>query len=252
MAISRAFSIDGVTIGASEISVVSGTTTLQTRTETGRFALHVDAAALAKADYYIARYYEKVEATGGTKRLAFQQTISHAQAELWKLPDMLLKNGWDMTLQKVGGADAVFNADIWEIESVVQEPYEFDAVTVSTTELSFIDGASGAEAITDVGDYQLWLDASGMAKADVFDLKILEKVGDATNTQRLLWTRRLIGVQSELIWSPILRLGVGWDMRIVKVSGADVAFDASVRRVLYEGAGGSETHKGSQFNRGFN
>ena len=114
MAISRAFSIDGVTIGASEISVVSGTTTLQTRTETGSFALHVDAAALEKADYYNARYYEKVEAPGGTKRLAFQQTISHAQAELWKLPDMLLKNGWDMTLQKVGGADAVFNADsVW-------------------------------------------------------------------------------------------------------------------------------------------
>lgn len=115
MAITQYAELDGVTVGASELSIVSGTTSLQTLTDAGVYQLWIDAATMAKGDEFRIRCYEKVEATGGTKRVAAQWTIAGAQSELFVTPALTLMYGWDFTLQKIAGTDRAFDASIRRI-----------------------------------------------------------------------------------------------------------------------------------------
>lgn len=117
MAITEAWELDGVSVGASELSVISGTTALQTNTNAGVYQLWVDpvGAAMAKGDEFIIRIYEKVEATGGTKRVVFSATLSDAQSELFVTPTLVLMNGFDFTIQKVAGTDRSFDASVRKV-----------------------------------------------------------------------------------------------------------------------------------------
>jgi hypothetical protein len=115
MAISEAYELDGVTVGASELSIVSGTTTLQTITDDGIYQLWVDAGVMAKGDEFAIRIYEKVEATGGTKKQVFKVILSDVQSEIFVTPTLILMHGWDMTIQKIAGTDRAFDASIRKI-----------------------------------------------------------------------------------------------------------------------------------------
>lgn len=115
MAITELYEMDGVTVGSSELSIVSGTTSLQTVTTVGVYQLWVDASAMLKGDSFVVRIYEKVEATGGTKRVAMTWVLSGAQATNFVSPSLVLMHGWDMTLQKAGGTDRAFDASIRRI-----------------------------------------------------------------------------------------------------------------------------------------
>lgn len=115
MAITEAYELDGVTVGASELSIVSGTTALQTVTTAGVYQLWVDAYAMAKGDEYRIRMYEKVEATGGTKKMFAEWTLLGVQADNFVTPTFVLMNGWDMTIQKIAGTDRAFDASIRKI-----------------------------------------------------------------------------------------------------------------------------------------
>lgn len=117
MAISEPYEMDGVSISTTEISIVSGTSSLQTITDDGVYQLWVDpvGAAMAKGDEFAIKIYEKVEGTGGTKRVVFKSTLLGAQSELWVSPTLILINGWDMTLQKIAGTDRNFDASIRKI-----------------------------------------------------------------------------------------------------------------------------------------
>ena len=115
MPISEPYELDGVTVGASELSIVSGTTTLQTVTDDGVYQLWVDAGSMVKGDEYRIRIYEKVEGTGGTKKVVFVATLADVQSEIFVTPTLILINGWDMTIQKIAGADAAFDASIRKI-----------------------------------------------------------------------------------------------------------------------------------------
>lgn len=116
MPISEPYEIDGVTVGTSELSVVSGTTTLQTVTDDGVYQFFLDDGAnMAKADYFLMKVKEKVEGTGGTQKLLFPQRISQVQSEIWASPSMILINGWDFTLTKTSGTDRAFDASIRKI-----------------------------------------------------------------------------------------------------------------------------------------
>ena len=115
MAISEPYELDGVTVGASELSIVSGTTSLQTITDDGVYQLWIDAGAMAKADEFKVRIYEKVEATGGTKKVVAAWTLLGVQSEVFVTPTLILINGWDMTIQKIAGADCAFDASIRKV-----------------------------------------------------------------------------------------------------------------------------------------
>lgn len=109
--------LDGVTVGASELSIISGTTTLSTDTNKGIYWVLVDGvqAAMAKGDEFAIRIYDKVEATGGTKRKIFEIRISDAQSEPVVTPPLPLGNGWDATIQKIAGTDRAFDAEIRKV-----------------------------------------------------------------------------------------------------------------------------------------
>jgi hypothetical protein len=117
MAITEPYEMDGVSISTTEISIVSGTSSLQTITTAGVYQLWVDpvGAAMAKGDEFEIKIYEKVEATGGTKRVVFSARLSDAQSELFVTPTLILMNGWDMTLKKIAGTDRNFDASIRKI-----------------------------------------------------------------------------------------------------------------------------------------
>lgn len=117
MPITEPYELDGVTVGASELSIVSGTTSLQTVTDDGVYQLWLDpvGAGMTKGDEFLVKIYEKVEATGGTKRVVFQATMSDAQSELFVTPTLILMHGWDMTIQKIAGTDRAWDASIRKI-----------------------------------------------------------------------------------------------------------------------------------------
>ncbi len=112
MAISEPYELDGVTVGATELSIVSGTTSLQTITDDGVYQLWVDAYAMAKGDEYRIKAYEKVEGTGGTKKVFAQWTLLGVQSEIFVTPSFVLINGWDFTITKIAGTDRAFDASI--------------------------------------------------------------------------------------------------------------------------------------------
>jgi hypothetical protein len=112
MAITEEYVLNAVTVGATELSVVSGTTTLQTITTPGARQLFVDPVTnMAKGDEFKIRIYEKVK-SAGTKRVIFVATLSDIQSELFVTPTLMLLNGWDMTIQKIAGTDRAFDASI--------------------------------------------------------------------------------------------------------------------------------------------
>lgn len=116
MPISEPYELDGVTVGTGELSIVSGTTTLQTVTDDGVYQLWVDDGGLmTKTEEFIIRIYEKVEATGGTKKVVFAPTLKGVQSEIFCSPMLILMHGWDMTIQKLAGTDRAFDASIRKV-----------------------------------------------------------------------------------------------------------------------------------------
>ena len=112
MAVTQVYEIDGVTVGATELSIVSGTTTLQSVAVAGAYQLFIDAGVMAKGDEFRVKIYEIVEATGGTKKVLSQWSLLGVQTEIFVTPTFMLMYGWDMTIQKIAGTDRAFDASI--------------------------------------------------------------------------------------------------------------------------------------------
>jgi len=117
VAISEPFELDGVSIGATEWSIPRNASydVAQSQTDDGVYQIWIDAYAMAKGDEYRIRLYEKVEATGGTKKVAAQWTLQGVQSEIFWTPTPILMHGWDVTIQKIAGADAAFDASIRKV-----------------------------------------------------------------------------------------------------------------------------------------
>lgn len=115
MAISEPYELDGVTVGSAELSIVSGTTTLQSVTDDGVYQLWIDAGNMAKGDEFSIKIYEKVEATGGSKKVVFSASLLGVQTENFVTPTLILMHGWDMTIRKIAGTDRAFDASIRKI-----------------------------------------------------------------------------------------------------------------------------------------
>lgn len=231
MSIAEFYSLSGVTVGTSELSIVSGTTTLQSKTDKGCYGAFIDASNMAKGDIFAVALYDKVKPSGGTKRLIFKQILSGAQSGLIKLHDLMLYNGWDMTIQKIAGTDRAFDASIRGISNAaLTEPYTMSAVTIGSTEYSIVAASTTLTASSSVGQYQLFIDAAAMAKGDAYQIKIYE-TARVSGTKRELYTARMENAQATIFVTPPIVLMNGWDMTIQKISGTDRAFDASIRKV---------------------
>lgn len=114
MAISQLYTLSAVTVGSTELSIVSGTTSLSADTTDGVFQLLVDASNMAKGDEYLIRLYEKV-LSGGTQRKFAQFSLMGAQTQVFITPTFILLHGWDMTITKSAGTDRAFTASIRQV-----------------------------------------------------------------------------------------------------------------------------------------
>jgi hypothetical protein len=114
MAILEAYALDGVTVGTTELSIVSGTTTLQEITTAGAYQLWVDASLMQKGDQFLIRIYERVLAgsPGTDKLVVFDPLLSNVNTKPLVTPVLFLLNGWDMTIQKIAGTDRAFSSSI--------------------------------------------------------------------------------------------------------------------------------------------
>lgn len=115
MAITQVYSQSALSVSTTELSLVSGTSTLQTVTTAGIYQLWLDPVTnMAKGDEFLVKVYEKV-LTGGTKRVVWSACISDAQSTLFVMPTLILMNGWDMTIQRTAGSDRAFDASIRKV-----------------------------------------------------------------------------------------------------------------------------------------
>jgi len=235
MAIHEYAKLDGVTVGATQVSIISGTTTGQSVADQGIYGLWIDVpgAGLAQADQFAWRIFEKVLGAGGNQRVI---DAGHILGNQWDeplvIPPYMLRNGWDMTLQRIAGADRAFDASIRGVSGPIAQPYTLSAVTVGSTELSIVSATTTLQTVAVPGVYQLFVEGeTNMAKSDKFAARIYDKVEGTGGTKRQFYELELHHAQTRLLVSPMFTLIHGWDMTLQRVAGADRAFDASIRRV---------------------
>lgn len=90
------------TIGTTEYSLATSSTSLTGSTSPGVYQPVLDLTALTATERYQLTYYEKV-VSGGTQIVIFQTDIIGAQAQGKIYPAVALANGWDVTLKKIAG-----------------------------------------------------------------------------------------------------------------------------------------------------
>lgn len=231
MAVTEAFELDGVTVGASELSILSGTTSLQNNTTAGIYQLWVDPQTMAKGDIFDITIYEKV-LSGGTKRSVMRQRLQGAQGQPLVFPPVPLLNGWDMTIQKISGTDRAFDASVRAVTGSALTEYDtLSAVTVGSSELSILSGTTSLPTTVAAGVFQVFIDVANMAKGDIFLLSVYEKVEATGGAKTVVYRTTLFAAIDAIVFTPPLWLMNGWDVTLAKVSGTDRAFSASVRRV---------------------
>jgi hypothetical protein len=231
MAITEAYGSDGLTVSTTELSLISGTSTLQNVTDDGQYQVMLDPVAnVAKGDSFLVRVYEKVR-SGSTKRVVWSMTMSHANAEAFMMPTLILGHGFDFTIIKLAGTDRAIPYRIMKTPCTWTEAYGHDALSVGTTEMSLTAGTTGLQARTAVALYQCFVDpVTNMAQGDDFEFRIMEKCRSGT-TQRQVHKQQLANAQGRNFVTPALVLGAGWDFGLKRTAGSDRAFDVSVRSV---------------------
>lgn len=94
-----------LTVSTTELSFISGTSTLQTNSTPGVYQLFADLSALASGDSFRIRIKEEV-IPSGTQNIIEDVTIAGPLAQpVYVSAPLLLMNGWDMTIVKVKGTD---------------------------------------------------------------------------------------------------------------------------------------------------
>lgn len=114
MAISEVYVGNAVTVTTTELSMVSGTTVLQSDTNDGIYQIFIDFSTMAAGDEYLVQVKERTTATS-TQRVVWAASVAGAQPSLFVSPTLILLHGWDATLDKQTGTD---RAITWSIRRV--------------------------------------------------------------------------------------------------------------------------------------
>lgn len=103
--------------------------------------------------------------------------------------------------------------------------------SVTTTEWSLSGDDDSLASLTTAGVYQVFLDVSNLVGADLFRIRIYEKV-QSGDTQRVVYEAFIGGPQATPVWvSPSLILMNGWDVSLYRLAGADRTITWSIRQV---------------------
>lgn len=105
------------------------------------------------------------------------------------------------------------------------------AQTVSTSEYSLSNNSTTIATNTTNALISVWIDVNNMVAGDEFELAIQEKAVSG-GTQRRLVIAYLVGVQADpLFVTAGFHVGVGWDVTLKRIAGADRAFSWSIRSI---------------------
>lgn len=105
------------TVGTTEHSMATDSAGPSAQTADGLYQVFVDGAAVAAADQFQVRIYEKA-LSSGTQRVVYEAILSQAQLGPLVFPAIELLHGWDGTIDKLTGTDRVFE---WSIRRQVVE-----------------------------------------------------------------------------------------------------------------------------------
>ena len=101
MAISEAYT-GTATISTTEISLVSGTSTLQSIATPGVIQVYIDVTNMLAGDEYIIKVKDKV--TSSSAQLSFYTIyLDGKQTVPFVMPSIILMHGWDVTMQLQAG-----------------------------------------------------------------------------------------------------------------------------------------------------
>lgn len=103
------------TVSTTEWSLTTDTSGPDTDTTDGIYQAYLDVNAIAAADLYRFRVYEKAR-SADTQRILYEAFLGGPQnAPIWTHPAFVLMDGWDMTLLKVSGTDRTIT---WSIRQI--------------------------------------------------------------------------------------------------------------------------------------
>jgi hypothetical protein len=120
MALAPFFESTLQTVGATEFSFPSNSTTRVPQTAVGEFYVLIDVQAFMVAgDQFQFRLYEKIGGSGATQRVMYEETPTGLQSKNIIWGPVALRNGWDVTGVRVLGSDRVIPISIFQITSDV-------------------------------------------------------------------------------------------------------------------------------------
>jgi hypothetical protein len=109
--------------------------------------------------------------------------------------------------------------------------YSQSAQTISTTEYSLTNNSTSIATQTTACIISVWIDVANLIAGDEYALAIQEKAVSG-GTQRRLVIASLIGVQADpLFITAGYQVGVGWDVTLKRIAGADRAFSWTIRSI---------------------
>jgi hypothetical protein len=158
-------------VGATEHSLPSDSTTLTPQTTPCKLRGMIDARSMVPGDQYRIRVLEKV--AGGTQAVAFEAFITGAQVEIYELPERWVNEGWDVTMKLMSGSAS---AVTWSLK---QDVGDANALTIGANAITA--AATAADFGTEVAA-AVWATISEGSETVLHQLRMLvaRLIGKAT------------------------------------------------------------------------
>jgi hypothetical protein len=103
-----------LSVTATEVSLITGTTPAA-QTDDAVIQVYIDGVAnMAKGDEFSIKIYETVRASG-TQRVVFRATIADAQSEVFVTPQLIVMNGWDVTMTRISATSRAFDTSVRKV-----------------------------------------------------------------------------------------------------------------------------------------
>lgn len=102
-----------LTVSTTELSLITGTSTLTPQTTEGTLQVLIDgiAAGVLKGERFRVKVYEKVRAAD-TMRLIYSDDIYNVPSGTWVSVPFIVAKGWQVTMTKIAGTDRTFPTSV--------------------------------------------------------------------------------------------------------------------------------------------
>jgi hypothetical protein len=223
------------TISTTEYSLNNNSTSIASLTTHVYAEAWIDFSNMVAGDQYQIRLREKVN--GGAQRSILIGTVTGARSVPWRSERLILAEGWDFTVTRTAGADRAIG---WSIRTDSRvDVVATNAATISITEWSLPRNAAFNPASSPADDSSLeaWIDLGNLAAGDAYRVRFYETIN---GTQRVVEDVTPVVGDTPVILRRKL-LGDGWDVTVVKVSGADRSIAWSIRKDQATSGGAGDT-----------